>query len=165
LGIVLGLMGLNQGIAYLAGINTEVYTAVGRPDLSTKLVFIQILYSAPILIFVAPAGLEAFLATRAALSLGDAILHAAVTARLLKINPFYMVQDGKSVILSVAGMACVLVAIKLGLGWIGWNASGFLQLLMLLTAGASAFVGCMLLLDRALVLEFGNRFARQFCRY
>ena len=48
LGFVLGIVGFTQGIVCLVGTNAELYRAMGRPDINTKLMFGAILYYLPV---------------------------------------------------------------------------------------------------------------------
>jgi len=52
LGFVLSILGLKEGLTWVVGINPETYRAMGRPDVNTKLMIVQILYFIPAYLLV-----------------------------------------------------------------------------------------------------------------
>lgn len=112
LGLVLSLIGFMHGIAWLVGINPELYRALGRPDLNTKLMFAASLYYLPAYLLAAPWGLVAFTCTRLGLDLSTIPLHIFLGVRMLKLSPFYLWHCGRPVILATLAMAGVLVILK-----------------------------------------------------
>ncbi|MGA9754626.1 MAG: lipopolysaccharide biosynthesis protein [Desulfobaccales bacterium] len=112
LGPVLSLLGLAQGISWLVGINTEVYRALGRPDLNTKLLFISILFYLPVYLLTAPMGLLVFIGCQIILHLLGIPLHGYLSARLLDVSPYYLWQDGRRLIISTLTMSLAVAGTK-----------------------------------------------------
>lgn len=83
--LVIGVMALMHGFAWVVGINGEVYRAIGKPSHETLVMV------APILIYLSgylisiQYGLDAFIWTRFSLALGAVFLHLLVLRRLLGV--------------------------------------------------------------------------------
>ena len=105
LGLVLSLIGFMHGMAWLVGINPEIYRALGRPDVNTKLMFITIIYYLPAYLLAAPYGLEVFTVTRLGVALLALPIHVFLCNRMLGASPLYLWHDGKPVILATVFMA------------------------------------------------------------
>ncbi|MBI4652312.1 lipopolysaccharide biosynthesis protein [Candidatus Desantisbacteria bacterium] len=58
--IVIICIGIKEAISWIVGINSAVYTAVGRPDLNSRVHVIQLLWYLPLYIFFPSFGLEIF---------------------------------------------------------------------------------------------------------
>jgi len=112
LGLILALIGVMEGLSWLVGINPELYRAMGRPDLNTKLMLATILYYLPAYLLAAPWGLVAFTCTRLGLELTIIPLHICLGVRLLKGSPLYLWRRGRPVILATFAMAGVLIILK-----------------------------------------------------
>jgi O-antigen/teichoic acid export membrane protein len=86
LDLIIQLMAIMPGISHLWHLNIEVYRALGRPDVSTKLEGITLVVLIPLLIFAAPHGLFAFAVARAVGASLLPILIIFVTHRFLGIS-------------------------------------------------------------------------------
>lgn len=106
LGLILGLIGTLQGLFGLVAFNTELYRAIGRPDINSKLLLAFVLYYFPVYIIAAPLGLQVFTYARLAVGIPSLFIHAFVCSNLLNISPLYLWNDSKAIWGAVAVMAC-----------------------------------------------------------
>jgi len=151
LGFVLGMLGFMNGLAWLVGINAELYRAMGRPDMNTKLMYFSLLYYIPAYYLAAKYGLETFTTTRLAVALVAIPIHVYLCGILLGVTPFYLWQEGKPMILATIGMA-------VGISTLKWVIFPFipvpyavLSLGALIFAGCIFYLGCLWLLDRSFI--------------
>jgi O-antigen/teichoic acid export membrane protein len=112
LGLILALVGFMHGMAWLVGINPELYRAMGRPDLNIKIMLATILYYLPAYLLAAPWGLVAFTCVRLGLDLTSIPVHVYFGVRMLRVSPFYLWRYGRPIILATLAMAGVLVILK-----------------------------------------------------
>ena len=153
LGLVLSLIGFMNGMTWLVGINPEVYRAMGRPDVNTKLMFIAIMYYLPTYLLAAPYGLTVFTIARLGVALLAIPIHVFLCMRLLRASPFYLWHDGKPMILATVVMALGVVGAKWLLAWL---TGGLPQALILITSVGTvliAYGGMLCLLDAPFVLQ------------
>lgn len=111
LGPILGILGFTQGVAWLVGINNELYRAMGRPDVTTKLLLATALLYLPAYLLAAPHGLVAFsLARLSSVVLLGIPLQVFACSRLLGISPAYPWREGRRILLATACMAAAVAA-------------------------------------------------------
>jgi PST family polysaccharide transporter len=160
LGFVLGVMGFMFGISCLVAVNPELYRAMGRPDVNSKLLLSTILYSLPVYLVTAPYGLEVFTLVRLGVDVILVLIHVYLCTRMLGISPFYLWFEGKSIILATLAMAIVLVGCK-EVFTLSANALSDVSILIsLIIAGGVTYGGTLWLLDQPLVLEMKALFRR-----
>lgn len=152
LGFVLGVLGFMYALSWLVGINAELYRAMGRPDMNTKLMYAQLLYYLPAYYFAAQYGLETFTITRLAVAVVATPIHIYLCVKLLGVSPFYLWQEGKSMILSTIGMAIGVALLKWGLLPYLSIPYAILSLSILIFTGGLIYLGCLWLLDRDFIL-------------
>lgn len=153
LGFVLGVLGLMHGIGWLVGINAELYRAMGRPDMNTKLMYAQLLYYLPAYYIAAQSGLETFTITRMAVALIATPIHIYLCARMLRVSPFYLWQEGKPMMLSTMAMAIGISALKWGILPMINVPHISISLAILIGTGTFTYLGCLWFLDRNFVRE------------
>ena len=153
LGFVLSVLGFMYGIAWLVGINAELYQAMGRPDMNTKLIYAQLLYYLPAYYLAVQYGLETFTVTRLAVALIATPIHIYLCVKLLGMSPFYLWQEGKPMILSTICMTIGVATIKWGVLTIMPIPCAFLSLGVLICAGCTIYLGCLWMLDRSFILD------------
>ena len=127
---VLALLGMSMTIPWAAG---DVFKAIGRPDLSTKLLVIEALYTFPMIAVFTLSTRLAVMASLANLlaSMITAVLRLGMTSRFLKFNPleyFFAFRGGffggavmfgvvtlwRSVVADADPLVFLLTAIPLG---------------------------------------------------
>jgi len=160
LGFVLGVLGFMNGMGWLVGINAELYRAMGRPDINTKLMFLTLLYYLPAYYIAAQSNLETFTITRMVVALIATPIHIYLCTRMLRVSPFYLWQEGKHMMLSVMAMAIGISMLKWGILPLIEITHVFLSLGTLICAGCIIYLGCLWLLDRSFILQTKNLFKK-----
>ena len=153
LGLVLSIIGFMHGTGWLVGVNPELYRAVGRPDVNTKLMFVTILYYLPAYLVAAPRGLEVFIFTRLGVALVAIPIHVYLCVRMLGVSPLYLWHEGKPMILATLTMAIVVVGLKWVFTLSGSGSPELVNLVVLIVLGVVAYGGTLWLLDRSFVLQ------------
>ena len=153
LGFVVGALGLMHGIGWLVGTNPELYRAMGRPDMNTKLMFAALLYYLPAYYIAAQRGLETFAVTRLAVALVAMPIHVYLCVKMLRVSPLYLWQEGKPMIISTLAMVLGVAVLKWGI----WPMINFphvsISLMILIGTGGLIYLGSLLFLDRDFVLQ------------
>lgn len=110
---VLALLGMGATFPWTAG---DMFKAAGRPDISTKLLVVEALYSFPMVIAAALITREAFWASTANMVavMITAVLRLGVASRFLKFNPLRYVAVFRS---SFIAGAVMLLAVE-GVRWL-----------------------------------------------
>jgi len=153
LGLVLSLIGFMHGITWFVGINGELYRALGRPDVNTKLAFITIIYYLPVYLLAAPYGLKVFTFARLGVALVALPIHIYLCVRMLGASPFYPWHDGRPAILATLVMALVIAGAKYLLSLIGVGLPGVITLIALVGMGLITYGGMLWLLDSPYILQ------------
>lgn len=149
LGVILALIGFMHGMAWLVGVNPELYRAMGRPDLNTKLMWGTIIYYLPVYLLAAPWGLVAFTCVRLGLDLTNIPLHVYLGVRTLGLSPFYLWHYGRPAMLATLVMAGALVVLKS----LVILPQTLICLAMLIGAGVLVYSLALWRLDRSFVAE------------
>ena len=110
--IVLSVMGLQMALGWLVGANPEIYRAVGRPDVQTKIGFISIPLYLLVYLIAAPLGLTAFVLARLGLTIIVLPVHIWMAVNILDVSYLYLWKSGKPMILSTAFMILMISSIK-----------------------------------------------------
>jgi PST family polysaccharide transporter len=156
LGFVLGVLGLMNSIAWLVGVNAELYRAMGRPDMNTKLMYFQLLYYLPAYYFAAQYGFETFTITRLSVAVLATPLHIYLCVKLLGVSPSYILHDGKSMILATGFMAFGVAILKWGIFQFIPATYLILSTFVLIFAGTMIYAGSLWLLDRSFILNISS---------
>lgn len=153
LGFVLSIIGFTHGIAWLVGINAELYRALGRPDINTKLMFGTILYYLPAYLVTAPFGLEAFTIVRLGVDLVAIPIHVYLCMRMLDVSPFYLWYEGKLIVFATLAMALVIIGCKQAFILSANAVPRLVVFITLVIAGIVAYSGTLWLLDRPFICQ------------
>lgn len=151
LGQVLSILGLMVGLSWLVGINSQLYTAIGRPQINSKIIFMAILYYLPCYAIAAQKGLEVFLYTRLVVSLFALIIHFLVCKRMLEMSFFYIWNDAKYQITSSFAMGIALAIIKQLLYFIIPEVPPFIMLVSLFLSGVGIYLSLLWLMDQTFI--------------
>ncbi len=151
LSLVLSVIGLGYASSWLVGINPEMYRALGRPDVNTKLSVGLLLYYVPAYLIAAQSSLETFLYVRCGVAVLSIPIHVIVYRRILGGSPYYLWTDGKPFILGASAMGISLALAK----WCFHRTAPALPdaagLAALITMGALVYAITVWLLDRKFV--------------
>jgi len=108
LGLLLALISLRDGISWLAGINPELYRAIGRPDITVKTIFIAMCFYMPIYLLSAPHGLYIFVVARLGATILGLAVHVFFTTRLIGVRRTYLWNDNRTVAVACAAMCAAV---------------------------------------------------------
>jgi O-antigen/teichoic acid export membrane protein len=152
LGLVLSILGLTYGLAWSVGINTELYRAMGRPDINTKLMLVTVLLYMPAYYIAAQFSLEIFLYVRLSLVFVGIAIQVYLCRRTLNVSPFYLWHNGKNFVLAAMAMALVIAALKWGILPMIHVPHVSISLAIFIGTGSLIYLGCLWFLDRAFML-------------
>lgn len=88
--IVISILAISEALSWLVGHNPEVYRAIGRPDVNSKLYAVTALYFLPVYILAAPHGLFVFCLAKFGAVIISIFLHLFVTNRVLYLPFTYL---------------------------------------------------------------------------
>jgi PST family polysaccharide transporter len=148
-GMVIGMISIMHGFTWLVGINSEIYRAMGRPDLIFKLSLLFIAYYIPTYFLFARFGLYAFTGARMVLGLISIPIHIFLGVKILKLSPWYLWQDGKTIFISTAVMAGAIYLCGRTLTY----HNIIFQLSALILVGIITYGGTMWLIDKSFLIE------------
>jgi O-antigen/teichoic acid export membrane protein len=156
LGFVLSILGLKEGLTWAVGINPETYRAMGRPDINTKFMIIQILYFLPAYFVGAQFGLWVFVYVRMAVALAAIPIQIYFCTRMLGVSPWYLWQDGRSSVLAAIAMGMGVWVVKLLFQSLALCLSGRIELVTLIGTGVFLYATALWALDRAFVAQLAD---------
>lgn len=107
--LVILSLGIMNGFAWLVGINSDVYRAIGRPDVNTKLQVLTAVYYIPVYIIAAPYGLFVFCMARIGVAVIALFLHIYFAHRYLGLSFTYLGKCVKSPLLASLIMGLVIL--------------------------------------------------------
>jgi O-antigen/teichoic acid export membrane protein len=160
LGFVLSVIGLMFGLAWLVGINAELYRAKGRPDINTKLMLLAILYYFPVYYIASQYGLAIFTITRLMVAVVAIPIHIYLCTRMLKLSPFYLWHEGKYAILATLLMGITVAILRNGASIFMPGLNSFMKLTGLIIAGVIVYTGSLWLMDRPFVIQTKGQIMR-----
>ena len=150
LDFVLGLIGFMNGIVWIVGVNSELFRAIGRPDINSKLLVIAILYYLPAYLLAAPFGLEIFTYVRFAVGLISVPLYVFYMVRIFNFSPFYLWKQGREAFVAGLGLG---VCLFLGVNFLE-SPSGylsFIQISVLALLSALCYIFLLWIQDRSFI--------------
>lgn len=86
-GAVIGLLGLSHAMGWIAGVNGELYRAIGKPHVETSITAVMLVVYVPVYLLTVQRGIETFLWARMALSALALVAHVFVCWRVTAIAP------------------------------------------------------------------------------
>jgi len=108
---VIGWLGLTMGVAWLVGLNSEAYRAVGRPDVETKIMSIMLpVYLAGYWVALRH-GLAVFLQMRFALAAVAVVVHLRFARCILNVGAGRLIREVRFIL--AAGITAMLGALLL----------------------------------------------------
>ena len=150
--IVIALIGIMYSIAWLVGLNPEVYRAIGRPDINSKLLFVAVIYYLPVYIYVAPYGLFVFSLARLVVAIIGMGLHIFVVNRILGLKITYLWSLTKEPLLSSLVMVIALYLAENFIGDVS-GIGGWFKLFGIISIGIITYMVSLWLLNKDLVLQ------------
>jgi len=152
LSLVLSIIGLANGFAWLVCANPFLYRAMGRPDVNSKLMIITVMYYIPAYLIAVQSGFVTFVYVRLVVTLIAIPFHIFLCHRMLNLSPFYLWSEGKNFILATITMGLGITLVKLALYFIT-SFSNLLLLALLLLTGIITYGATIWLLDRNFIMQ------------
>jgi len=156
--IVVSLMSIRLGIGWIVGLNSTVYTAIGKPGLNVRLLLIVTAISIPAYIIGARYGLLVFCLVRLGSTLVDNLLNYLIAKKTLKL-PFYYLM--KPIFLSLSGTAIMAAVIVLFMKYI--SIDNLFILVLTVVAGFFSYIGTLYIIKKDFVL-WSYRYGLQILR-
>lgn len=160
LGFVISVIGLQQGMAWLVSINTEVYRAIGRPDINTKLLFFSACFFLPAYIISIQFGMNVFLFTRLAVTIPGILIHVYILNRFLGVSKYYLWHEGNKILLALFSLLIILGGMKIGFLYSPGEISVLTKLALMIIIGMSVYTGCLWFVDRRFIMQIRNLLKR-----
>ncbi len=139
--------GLLFGFSWLVGINAELYRAIGRPDVNTKILFFSILYYLPIYLITSRISLDAFALGRLVAALLSIPIHMFMIYRVAHYSPLYLWRQSKFILLACG----VMVSFILGYKYLLQNflmIPTIINLILVCFMAVASYLSSLLILDR-----------------
>jgi PST family polysaccharide transporter len=153
LGMVISIIGFMFAVAWLVGLNPEVYRAMGRPEVNTKLAFVQVLYYIPAYLIASQYGFIPFVFVRLGVAMVANPMHVYLCVRMLGVSPWYIWRQGKLVMIPALFMAFSLVVMKMGITVVLSNLPDPVMLGILVATGVFVYVSTLWIINRQLLLQ------------
>lgn len=154
LGFVISVLGLTYTTSWLVSLNTELYRAIGRPDINNRILYIYIFFFISVLFYAARYGLYLFVFLRFLLTFIIGLpIQIYYYTKIVKDSPFYIWQEGKTMICSAVVMIITIICVK---WWIfpSLNITNlYCSVVSYTLAGGLSYLLCLLFLDKKFVLE------------
>jgi PST family polysaccharide transporter len=110
--IVLLYMAIKTGIGWIVGLNSTIYTAIGRPDLNVKILIAVTVISVPAYIFGAQYGLYVFCVVRLLTSIMDNGINYLIAKNTLNLPASFLLRPLMPTVSSTLLMVIVIVIFK-----------------------------------------------------
>jgi len=153
LGLVLSTLGLALGLTWPVAINAELYRAIGKPEISTKLLFAVTAVYMPAYLIAAQFSLDVFLYVRLGLAAVGLAIQAWTYRRTLGGSFWYLWRDGRTFILIAIAMGVGVGLCRWGIHSIAPRLPTVLTLALLVIAGVGIYASTLWWIDRAFVSQ------------
>jgi O-antigen/teichoic acid export membrane protein len=153
LGVVLCIIGLQQALSWMISINIEVYRAMGRPDINTKLIFVTALLYLPAYAIAAQFGLNAFVYTRLIITLPSILIGIYLCVHMLRMSPFYLWHEGKYIILATLFMGTIVMILKNSISTYLPDVQAIMVVPILIIIGVLVYISSLWLMDRPFIIQ------------
>ncbi len=98
---VIGLLSLQQAISWIIGLNTTAFSAIGKPDIESKINFIAIWYYLATYLIFAQISFKAFLIARLILTMCTIFLHIFFSKKHLSIGYYLTFSNIKYILFTL----------------------------------------------------------------
>ena len=148
---IVGILALQSSVGWLVACNPDLYRAIGRPDIQTKIGMASLFFYVPVYLVSVKFGLIIFASARLLLSLAILPVHILAIVRTLNLSPFYMFDLYKSQFCAVIIMTLLVIAATRFFGLFASGTSVVFVCLVLILVGLVSYFGSLILFDRQLV--------------
>jgi len=151
--IVLSVIGVQTALGWLVAANPEIYRAVGRPDLQTKIALFNFPLYLLVYLFTAPYGLTVFVLARLGLTIVSLPIHIWTAVKILNVPYAYLWESGKSMIFATMVMVLTISGLKWGveISSIMWPA--IVELSICVVVGIVSYIGSLWIFDKSFILQ------------
>jgi len=151
--IVIAIIAIKDAMAWLVGINPEVFRAIGRPDINSKLLILCAIYYIPVYVIAAPFGLFIFCIARLSVAIISMGFHFYFVNRILKMPFTYLGRYITSPLIGSFVMGVIVYVSSSLMGtFYGWQ--GWIKLVFIITLGGFSYLFILRLFERDLIKQF-----------
>ncbi len=157
LGWVISMLALMNGVAWTVGLNAELYRAMGRPEINTKLMYLQLFYYLPAYWFGSRYGLETFCIVRCGVAVLSVPLHVYFAQTILNLKWHYLWSLSRRPLIAAGAMSVVVGLLQ------RYGSSPFpaMDLVLQISLGALIFTGVLYSVDRNFFSDARSVFKRK----
>jgi O-antigen/teichoic acid export membrane protein len=156
--IVIVFMSIKVGIGWLVGLNSTIYTAIGRPVLNVKLLIIVAVVSVPAYLYGAKYGLLVFCIVRLITSLMDDCINYFIAKITFDLSLKEFLRFLLLPLLGAAFMATIISFINSFT-----NIDNWFVLILSILIGALFYLACLMIINKEFVIK-NYRYVLQIMR-
>lgn len=153
IGTALGILGFMHGMAWIVGINDDLYRAIGKPRINTFVMLGALAVYLPVYLFAAQLGFNEFLWARLTLSLCAVLLHMVIAGRVIGCGVACAVSQLRWVFLAAGLMALTVAPLE---RVAPWNSPGS-TLAAQVALGAAVYGATIAWLERDIIRDLVAR--------
>jgi O-antigen/teichoic acid export membrane protein len=147
-GLVLGVLALAHGFSWIAGLNGDIYRAIGKPSYEAVVAAGMLLVYMTVYVWTAKIGLEVFVWGRFCLAIAALLLHLFVLRRVLQVAIRPILIYAMALVL-IAFVVSTLVEL-----WVSSRVTGeWTQLIVGVGVSASLLLATLTLYERPRSLQ------------
>lgn len=150
LGLVVCVLSLREGIAWLASVNPELYRAVGRPDINVKIILLALCLHLPVFVLAAPYGLGVLAGAKVGLTVAALAIHLSFTMRILQIPRGYLWNITKLPLIACAAMCVAALSVQAALSMFT-SANPIVSAMVVAVGGGAIYVLVLWRIDPGLI--------------
>ena len=145
--IVIAFMAIKVGIDWLVGLNSTIYTAIGKPSLNVKLLIIVAAVSVPAYLIGAEYGLLVFCIVRLTTSLMDNCINYFIANKTFKLSLKHFARFILQPIICAVFMAITIIILMSLIQINNWPI-----LILTILIGILSYLGCLLIINKDFVI-------------
>lgn len=151
--IVIALIGITDAISWLYGINAEIYRSLGRADINSKILMVEMVYYVPVYFLAAPRGLFVFCLARLVMSIINMALNIFVMNKLINLPYSYIYTRAKTPLICCIIFAIIIYPLA-NMAGVFQGLQGWIKLIEIVAAGGLIYILGLWFLQRKSVLQF-----------
>lgn len=151
--VVVSALGLQMAVGWLVAANPEIYRAMGRPDVQTKIGYMTLPLYLLVFFWAAPYGLAVFVTARFGLAILSVPIHVYMAVKILNLPYMYLWNTGKQMIYSTLIMMFSILGAQRLLGMSDFSSLAIVNLILSVFIGISSYLGALLILEKSIVLQ------------
>lgn len=152
---VIGYLALMHGVAWIIGLNNSAYAAVGRPDIESKILIINLFLYLAVYILSAQINFEFFLFARFMLAVVSIYVHIYASKKILNIGFLETFVNIKYILLVLIPILAVNHL------FINEYISSYFSMFLILLASVIVYLITIYILDKKLLITLKNIIKRR----